>query len=118
MVDRSGARRYWPIWAAAIPVALWALIRAFGLEGGGALTSLMFFTPYAAIAALLVAGIAVALRNWTAATVAAVATICLATAVLPRTIGSETESAAGHETLTVLSANVFLGEADPDALIT
>jgi endonuclease/exonuclease/phosphatase (EEP) superfamily protein YafD len=113
----SLARRYWLIWAAAIPVALWALIRTFGLEVGGRLTSLMWFTPYAAIAALLIMGVAVALRNWPAAALAAVATACLATAVLPRAIGSETESAAGHETLTVLSANVYLGSADPDALI-
>jgi endonuclease/exonuclease/phosphatase (EEP) superfamily protein YafD len=117
MTDRTGAGRYWPIWAAAIPVALWALIRAFGLEGGNLLTSAMFFTPYAAIAALLVAGVAVALRNWAAAAVAAVATACLAVAVLPRAIGSETARAAGQETLTVLSANVYLGTADPAALV-
>lgn len=118
MAGRTGARRYWPIWAAAIPLALWALVRAFGLESGGLLTSAMFFTPYAAIAALLVAGVAVALRNWAAAALAAVATVCLAAAVLPRAIGSEAEPAAGHRTLTVLSANVFLGAADPAALMT
>lgn len=117
MADRTGARRYWPIWAAVIPVALWALVRGFGLEGGGLLTTAMFFTPYVAVAALLVAGIAVALRNWAAATIAALATVCLAGAVLPRAIGSEAEPAAGHETLTVLSANVYLGDADPDALV-
>ncbi len=117
MVDRTGARRYWLIWAAVTPVALWALVRVFGLEGGGLLTTAMFFTPYVAIGALLVAGIAVALRNWAAAALAALATVCLAAAVLPRAIGSETELATGHETLTVLSANVYLGDADPDALI-
>lgn len=117
MADRTGAGRYWPIWAAAIPVALWALIRICGLENGGTLTSAMFFTPYAAIAALLVAGIAVALRNWAAAAVAAIATACLAAAVLPRAIGNETAPVGGHETLTVLSANVFLGTADPAALV-
>jgi len=117
MTDRGGARRFWPIWGAVVPVALWALVRVFGLEGGGLLTSAMFFTPYAAIGALLVAGIAVAVRNWAAASVAAVATACLMAAVLPRAIGSETEPVAGHETLTVLSANVYLGDADPAALV-
>lgn len=112
------ARRYWLIWVAAIPVALWALVRAFGLEAGGWLTALMWFTPYAAIAALLVTGIALALRNWIAAAVAATAAVYLAVAVLPRTIGSETESAAGHKTLTVLAANVELGDANPTALIS
>lgn len=117
MAGRTGAWRYWPIWAAAIPIALWALIRAFGLEGGDRLTSLMWFTPYAAIAALLVAGVAVALRNWAAAAVVAVAAAYLAAVVLPRTIGGETVRAAGHETFTVLSANVELGSADPSALV-
>lgn len=104
---------------AVIPVALWALIRAFGLEpeGGGLLTSAMFFTPYVAVAALFVAGLAVAWRNWAAAAVAAVSTLCLAVAVLPRAIGSETVRPAGRETLTVLSANVYLGDADPGALV-
>jgi endonuclease/exonuclease/phosphatase (EEP) superfamily protein YafD len=117
MASRTGARRYWLIWAAVIPVAFWALVRAFGLEGGSLLTTAMFFTPYAAIAALLVTGIAVAWRNWAAATIAAVATACLVAAVLPRAIGSETEQAEGHETLNVLSANVYLGNAEPAALM-
>jgi len=77
----------------------------------------MFFTPYAAVAALLVTGLAVALRNWAAAAVAVVATAYLAAVVLPRAIGNETTSAAGRDTLTVLSANVYLGKVDPDALI-
>ncbi|MGH2974430.1 MAG: endonuclease/exonuclease/phosphatase family protein [Solirubrobacterales bacterium] len=116
-VDATGARRYWLIWGAAIPLVLWAIVRIFGLESGGLLTSLMWFTPYAAIAALLVAGVAVALRNWAAAVFAAVATACLAAVVLPRAVGIETESATGHETLTVLAANVELGGADPHALL-
>lgn len=117
MAGGAGARRYWPIWAAVIPLVLWALARSFGLEAGGPLTTAMFFTPQAAVAALLVAGIAVALRNWAAATVATVAGICLVAAVLPRAIGSETEPAGGHGTLTVLSANAYLGRAEPAALV-
>jgi endonuclease/exonuclease/phosphatase (EEP) superfamily protein YafD len=115
--DWTGARRYWLIWAAAIPVALWALVRGLGLERGGLLTSLMWFTPFAAISAVFVGGVAVALRNWAAAVVATVAAACLAAAVLPRAIGTETLPTAGHETLTVLSANVYLGDADADALV-
>jgi endonuclease/exonuclease/phosphatase (EEP) superfamily protein YafD len=61
--------------------------------------------------------VAVALRNWAAAAVVALATAYLASAVLPRAIGGETVRAAGHETLMVLSANVFLGDADPAAVV-
>jgi endonuclease/exonuclease/phosphatase (EEP) superfamily protein YafD len=116
-VERTGAQRYRLIWMAAIPLALWALVRAFGLESGDLLTTAMFFTPYVAVTALLVAGVAVALRNWAAATVAALAAVYLAAAILPRTIGSETVPATGRRTLTVLSANVYLGRADPAALV-
>ena len=114
---RTGAGRYWPVWIAVAPAAAWALVRVFGLDGGSLLAPLMAFTPYAAIAALLVAGTAAALRNWTAASVAALATLCLAAAVLPRAIGDGTESAAGRETLEVLSSNILHGKAEPEALV-
>ena len=117
MAGHTGARRYWLIWAAVVPIALWALIRALGLERGGLLTSVMFFTPYAAIGGLLVAGVAIALRNWAAAAIATFAAAYLMAVVLPRAVGDETARAAGHETLTVLSANVYLGRADPEALM-
>ncbi len=116
-LSRAGARRYWLIWVAVIPIVIWAVIRLLGLEGGYPLVAMMAFTPYVAIAALLVAGVAVALRNWAAATVAAVVMFCLASVVLPRTIGSSTAQAAGHETLTVLSTNIHHGTADPDAVV-
>jgi endonuclease/exonuclease/phosphatase family metal-dependent hydrolase len=116
-VAAAGARRYWLIWPAVIPVALWALVRALGLEGDTILVPLLAFTPYALIAAFFVAGIAAALRNWAAAAVAGLATLLLAVAVLPRAIGDGTVDAAGHETLSVLSANIHRGTADPEALV-
>ncbi len=115
--SRTGARRYWWIWAAVIPILVWTAIRLCGLERGYPLVAMMAFTPFVAIAALLVAGVAMALRNWAAAMLAALATIALAAVILPRTIGSETANAAGHETLTVLAANVHEGGADPSALL-
>lgn len=99
------------------PVALWALVRGFGLDRGFPLVPLMAFTPYAAIGALFAAGVAVALRNWAAVAVAGLATLCLAAAVLPRAVGDGTVDAAGRETLTVLSANVYIGKADAGALV-
>jgi endonuclease/exonuclease/phosphatase (EEP) superfamily protein YafD len=117
LLSRSGARRYWWIWVAVGPIVVWTVVRLFGLERGYPLIGMMAFTPYVAIGALLVAGVATALRNWPAAAVAGAATLCLAAVVLPRAIGSSTAEAAGHETLTVLSANIHHGTADPDALV-
>jgi len=113
----AGAGRYWWIWAFVAPAVAWTLIRLFGLDRGVPLVPLMAFTPYVAVAALLVAGIAVALRNWAAAGVAGLATLCLALAVLPRAIGDGTVDPGDRETLTVLSANVYRGKGDPEALV-
>ena len=100
-----------------VPAALWALLRLLGVDHGFPLAPLMAFTPYAAAGALLIAGVAVALRNWAAATVATLATLCLALAVLPRAVGDGTVSADGRNTFVVLAANVHHGTADPAALI-
>lgn len=113
----TGAQRYWLIWALVAPVVLWALVRVSGLERGFPLVPLMAFTPYAAVAALLVAGIATALRNWAAAAVAGLATLCLALAVLPRAVGDGTVEASGRETLSVLSANIHHGTSEAEALV-
>jgi endonuclease/exonuclease/phosphatase family metal-dependent hydrolase len=112
-----GARRYWLIWVAVAPVVVWTLIRVLGLDRDYPLVALMAFTPWAALGALFVAGVALALRNWAAAAVAGLATLCLAVAVLPRAVGDGTVSGEGRETLTVLSANVHFGHADPEALV-
>jgi endonuclease/exonuclease/phosphatase (EEP) superfamily protein YafD len=111
------ARRNWLVWFVVLPVALWALVRLLGLDSGFPVVALMAFTPYVAVAALLVAGIAVALENWVATAVAALATLCLAAAVLPRTIGDGTVEAAGRETIGVLSINAHFGGADAAAAV-
>jgi endonuclease/exonuclease/phosphatase (EEP) superfamily protein YafD len=113
----AGAGRYWLIWVPVVPVAGWALLRLFGIDSGFPLAAMMAFTPYAAIAAFLVAGVALALSNWPATAVAALATLSMAAAVLPRAVGSETVPVDGHETLRVLAANVHRGTADPEALV-
>jgi endonuclease/exonuclease/phosphatase (EEP) superfamily protein YafD len=117
MLERSGARRYWLIWAAALPIAAWALVRAFGLERDGLSALLLLFTPWAALGGLFVAGIGLALRNWAAALLAALATAYLATAILPRAIGNETAAATGRATVSVVASNVYLGQANPHALV-
>jgi endonuclease/exonuclease/phosphatase (EEP) superfamily protein YafD len=116
-MGHAGARRHWLIWAAAVPVAVWAGARLLGLERGFPFVPLMAYTPYVAVAALLVTGVCVALRNWAAAVVSLLATTCLAAAVLPRAVGGTTPVGAGEAELAVLSINVHHGTADPEALI-
>jgi endonuclease/exonuclease/phosphatase family metal-dependent hydrolase len=113
----AGAGRYWWIWVFVGPLAAWTLVRVFGLDRGFPLVPMMAFTPYVALAAFLVAGVATALRNWAAVVVTGLATLCLAAAVLPRAIGAGTVDPAGRETVSVLSSNVYVGRADPEALV-
>lgn len=113
----TGARRHWWIWLAVLPLLGWAAIRVLGLDSGFPLETILPFTPYVAVAALLAAGVATALENWAAAALAALALVCLGAVLLPRAIGGETVSASGRETVRVLAANVYRGKADPDVLV-
>jgi len=104
-------------WIAAVPFAVWAVIRLFGLDAGYPLEAMMPFTPYVAAGAAAAVALALALRRRTPAVVAALAAICLGAAVLPREFGDDTVSAAGRQTLSVLAANVHEGGASPAGLI-
>ena len=54
-------------WGLAGALVAWTLIRAFGLERGWPLVPLFAFTPYVAVVALLVAGVAAWRRWWVGA---------------------------------------------------
>jgi endonuclease/exonuclease/phosphatase (EEP) superfamily protein YafD len=116
-VARTGAGRFWPIWAAVVPIGIWAAIRALGVDGGFPLIPLIAYTPYVAVAAPIVATAALALRNWPAAVIASLATVFLLAAVLPRALGAGEDLPPGAEELRVLSANVHHGTADPAPLV-
>lgn len=117
LTARSGARRYRLVWLVVLPLAAWAIVRGFGLDGDTDLAPLMAFTPWVAIAGLFALGLALALKNWAAATVAAVSFAILAAMVLPRAFGGGEEPPPGSARLTVLSANVYRGNADARALV-
>lgn len=104
-------------WVAAVPFAVWALIRLFGLDGGFPLEAMMPFTPYVAVAALAAAALGLALRNWAPAVLAVLAALALGAVVLPRQFGDETVSGEGQQTVSVLAANVHRGHAYPDGLV-
>jgi len=104
-------------WIAAVPFAVWAVIRLFGLDSGYPLEAMLPFTPYVAAASVAAVTLALALRRRAPAALAAIAAICLGAVVLPRQFGDDTVSAAGHPTLNVLAANVHHGGADPAGLM-
>jgi endonuclease/exonuclease/phosphatase family metal-dependent hydrolase len=105
------------LWA---PIGLgvaWLTIRLFGLEGGFPLVPLIAYTPYAALALILVLAIALWLRRWIAAGVAAAALSGFVLAVLPRAFPDRNSAATSGPRLTLMTANLMLGEAEPEPLV-
>jgi endonuclease/exonuclease/phosphatase (EEP) superfamily protein YafD len=102
-------------WLLVAPFTAWAAIRLFGLERGWLMVSGIAFTPYVAAASVLPLAVAAATGRWWAALVAAATVLALAACVVPRMIGRP-ERRDGTA-LRVLTANLFLGGADPDALV-
>jgi hypothetical protein len=117
MVQRAGAGRRWLIWVAVVPIVAWAIVRGFGLESGFPLDALIAYTPYVAVAALLIAGVALALRNWAAALIGMLALVWLAAGIAPRAIGHGEDAQPGDLEVEVLAANVHHGTANPADLI-
>lgn len=97
-------------------VALWAafaLVRSFGLERDFPLVPLLAFTPYITLATLIPLALALVLRLWGAATIAAVAAALLAALVLPRAFAGGGPEIEDGVPLRVLTTNVLAGDADP-----
>jgi len=116
-MERIGAHRHWLIWAAVAPIVAWAIVRGFGLDRGYPLNAVMAFTPYVVVAAFLVAGVAVALRNWAAALVVTLGLAWLFALIAPRVIGSGEEPRRGDVVVGIVSANVHQGDANAAALV-
>jgi endonuclease/exonuclease/phosphatase (EEP) superfamily protein YafD len=106
------------VWLAAATLVAWAIVRAFGLERGFPLVPLIAYTPLAGLAAVLVALIACVLRRWAAAAVAGAAVVLFGILVLPRAFPADQSALAsdGPE-LRVMTANLFLGQADAEAVV-
>ncbi|MBU2662072.1 endonuclease/exonuclease/phosphatase family protein [Actinoplanes bogorensis] len=100
----------------ALPALAWAVVRLFGWERG-VLVQLVAFTPYAAAWSLIPLALALLARKWLAAAVAALATVMLAAAVLPRAIPDSDRGPATGVPMTVMTINMFIGAADPAAVV-
>ncbi|MFI6812407.1 endonuclease/exonuclease/phosphatase family protein [Nonomuraea sp. NPDC050328] len=105
----------WIFWPVAALLAVWALLRTSGVEGPWAWVALVAFTPYVALGSALTLLAATLARDRVATGVLLVTTLVLAGAVTPRYL-PDGEHATGRP-LRVLSANLMLGVADPEAVL-
>jgi endonuclease/exonuclease/phosphatase (EEP) superfamily protein YafD len=102
-------------WLAAGLCLLFALLRITAVDRTMPLAQVMAFTPYSVPLAAVVTALVFASGRVAPGIVAAVATVVLALAVLPRAVPRR--SAVGGRKLRVLSANLLNGKADADALV-
>ncbi len=103
------------IWVVAAAVALWAVVRALGLERGAPVVQLISFTPYVAVGALIPLVFSVLTGRWVAAGLSALALMTLVGVVAPRLLGSpSTMDGIG---LRVMALNMRIGGADPATIV-
>src|SRR5690348_12734097 len=100
----------------ALPWTVWALLRTLGVELPFPLVALLSFTPYAALTSPLPVLVALGLRRWGVAVVAGLAALALALAMVPRAVAGPQPRADGAR-LVVMTANLWLGQADAGALL-
>jgi endonuclease/exonuclease/phosphatase (EEP) superfamily protein YafD len=95
-----------------LPGLAWAVIRFFGGERGQ-LVQLFAFTPYVAVWAWVPVVLALAARKWLVAAVGAIAATLLTACVLPRALPDADRGPASGVRLTVMTINMYVGNADP-----
>ena len=102
-------------WVVVAPTAAWAAVRLASLDRGP-LVQALAFTPYVAGWSVLALALAVALRRWWPAAVAALAAVALLGVVAPRALAAPQPAATGP-TIRLLTANLLAGAADAPTLV-
>lgn len=122
MTPQSGTRAAWACACAALAVMalVVASTRWFDAVAGGLVPMVQAMSPYASLTALVLGAVAVLVaRRVRFVQVVAVLVALDAAAALLLTLGTPAPEAHPDEgDLSVLSANVGLGQGDPDALLT
>jgi endonuclease/exonuclease/phosphatase family metal-dependent hydrolase len=91
-------------------------LRVLGLEPGWPVVAALAYTPYVAVASLGPLGIAAALRAWRPLVVVAACAAVLVALVAPRALPASPPPAGGPS-LRVMTANVYGGGGDPEAVV-
>jgi endonuclease/exonuclease/phosphatase (EEP) superfamily protein YafD len=115
---RGRTRRRWAARLAigvAVLFAAGTIVRLGGLERGPLLVPLVSFTPYFAVAALVVLAVAVAVRSRAAIAVMLAVCVSLAWCVVPRAV-ARAGSVEGRP-LRVLTANLNGGRGDAQVIV-
>jgi endonuclease/exonuclease/phosphatase (EEP) superfamily protein YafD len=104
-------------WGLAGALVAWTLIRALGLERGYPLVPMFAFTPYVALLALVVAGLAVWRRWWRGAVVVGACAVILTAPLVPRAVPNRAPANAPGVRLRVLAANVAANDVPAERVL-
>jgi endonuclease/exonuclease/phosphatase (EEP) superfamily protein YafD len=99
--------------------AVWAaflLLRLAGADGTRLTAAGLALTPYVGILGILVSGVVLGFGQWVAGGLLVVVALGLCAVVLPRAIRTR-QAPAGSVRVRVLSVNLYLGRADPTAVV-
>lgn len=105
-------------WALVAPFVVWLVVRVAGVGAGTVVETLVVFTPYVALASLVVLGAAAVLRVWPA--VAAAGACCAGYALVMAPLfvaGPQPSTAPAGPQLRVMSSNVQFGWADAATVV-
>ncbi|MEU4687767.1 endonuclease/exonuclease/phosphatase family protein [Actinoplanes sp. NPDC023714] len=104
------------IWLLVAPAAIWFVIRGFGFERDRFI-QLIAFTPYVALWSAIPALVALVARRWAAAAVAVLTAFGLAMGVVPRALPNLDRGPSDGTAITVMTANLLFGGADPASIV-
>ncbi|MEU5154707.1 endonuclease/exonuclease/phosphatase family protein [Glycomyces sp. NPDC021274] len=103
-------------WLGTAGVVTYGAVRLLGLESGFLLVTTVAFVPYFVVAALVGAGLQMVVRHWLAAGATAAMAVALAIVLVPRAVADDQPAAGGAE-LTVMSVNLYVGNANFDYIM-
>ena len=101
---------------AVVPLALVAVLRLVGYDGGWYLLIALALTPFVAVAGVLLGILALVLRRWWIGATALALSLALVVLAVPRMSEAEQRDVHGG-TLRVMAANLYYGRADPQAIV-
>ncbi|WP_409494519.1 endonuclease/exonuclease/phosphatase family protein [Amycolatopsis sp. cmx-11-12] len=96
---------------ALVPFAVLTMLRLVGFDGNTYTIAALALTPYAGIATLVLAVLALGTRRWWTGAIALVLTFTIAALVLPRAFANE-QKALGGKHVRVLASNLLGGQAE------
>jgi endonuclease/exonuclease/phosphatase (EEP) superfamily protein YafD len=101
---------------AAVPLAVLAVLRIAGFDGGEYTIAALALTPYAAAGGLVLGAVALILRRWWTGGVVVLLAVALTALILPRMFAVDQPDVTGRP-LRVLASNLFVGQADARQLV-